>query len=74
VLAQRVAALLAERQMDEAGYLDVAGACSFLACKPSRVYALVSTGRLPHHKDGSRLLFDCTELRAYVERGGARRP
>lgn len=40
----------------------------------SRIYALVSANRLPHYKDGSRLLFDRTELRRYVENGGARRP
>jgi excisionase family DNA binding protein len=74
-LAERVAALLAERQAPEPnGYLDVAGAAEFLACPASRIYSLVSTKRLPHHRDGSRLLFDRRELRAYVEAGGARRP
>ena len=38
------------------GFLDVAGAAEFLACPPSRVYALVSAWRIPHHRDGSRLL------------------
>jgi excisionase family DNA binding protein len=76
VLAERVAAKLAsEAQAPEPdGFLDVAGAAEFLACPKSRIYALVSAGRLPHHKDGSRLLFDRGELRAYVHTGGARRP
>lgn len=56
------------------GFLDVAGATAFLACPKSRVYALVSANRIPHHRDGSRLLFDRAELRAYVTNGGARRP
>lgn len=74
-IAERAAALLADRQSAQpGGFLDVAGAADFLACPKSRVYALVSAGRLPHHHDGSRLLFDREELREYVRRGGARRP
>lgn len=75
-VAQRVAAILDERllpEMDE-GFLDVAGAAEFLACPPSRIYALVSARRIPHHRDGSRLLFDRGELRRYVLDGGAKRP
>jgi excisionase family DNA binding protein len=37
-------------------------AAEFLACPRSRIYALVSARRLPHHHDGSRLLFDRREL------------
>ena len=74
-IAQRAAAILAaEHGPADAGYIDVAGAAEFLACPKSRLYALVSAGRLPHYKDGSRLLFDRTELRHYVETGGAKRP
>ena len=56
------------------GYLDVTGAAAYLACNKSRVYALVSAGRIPFYKDGSRLLFLPCELRSYVANGGARRP
>lgn len=75
-LAERVAAILAEREPTKVGdgFLDVAGAADFLACPASRLYALVSAKRIPHHRDGSRLLFDRTELRAYVQAGGAKRP
>lgn len=76
-IAQRAAELLAERLPTAAepdGYLDVDGAAEFLACPKSRIYSLVSSRRIPHHRDGSRLLFDRSELRAYVEAGGARRP
>lgn len=72
-IAERAAELVANREADT-GYLDAKGAAEFLACPPSRIYSLVSAGRLPHHKDGSRLLFDRAELRAYVAAGGARRP
>lgn len=75
-IARRAAELLAERQPApaEEGYLDVAGAAEFLACPKSSIYSLVSVGRIPHHRDGSRLLFDRGELREYVRKGGARRP
>jgi excisionase family DNA binding protein len=74
-IAERAAELVAKRGPSEPiGYLDVQGAADFLACNKSRIYALVSAGRLPHKKDGSRLLFAPAELRAYVEAGGARRP
>lgn len=74
-IADRVLERLADQATPEpAGYLDVAGAAGYLACNKSRVYALVSAGRLPHYKDGSRLLFLPCELRSYVRNGGARRP
>ena len=74
-LAERVAALLAEKHArDVSGFVDVDGAAAFLACPKSRIYALVSARRIPHHRDGSRLLFDRAELHAYVRNGGARRP
>ena len=74
-IAQRAAAILAaEHGPADAGYLDVQGASQFLSCPPSRIYALVSAGRIPVHRDGSRLLFDRQELRGYVDNGGARRP
>lgn len=76
-IAERVASLLADRasgSRSDGGYLDVIGAAEFLACPTSRVYALTSAGRLPVHRDGSRLLFDRGELRAYIANGGARRP
>lgn len=75
-IAARAAALVTEQvaTTSDTGYLDVAGAADFLACKPARIYALCSAGRIPHHKDGSRTLFTRPELDAYVAAGGARRP
>lgn len=52
----------------------MAGAAAFLACPVSRVYSLTSAGRLPVHRDGTRLLFTRDELRDYVNAGGAKRP
>jgi excisionase family DNA binding protein len=63
-IAERVLELIADRHQPEPdGFLDVAGAASYLACKPSWIYALVSAKRIPVHRDGSRLLFDRQELR-----------
>jgi excisionase family DNA binding protein len=75
-IAERAAELVAERSDtgEDDNFLDVAGAAEFLACPRSRIYALVSARRLPHHHDGSRLLFDRRELRQFVHDGGARRP
>jgi len=76
-IAERVASLLADRasgSRSDDGYLDVTGAAAYLSCPTSRVYALTSAGRLPVHRDGSRLLFDRGELRAWVRNGGAKRP
>jgi excisionase family DNA binding protein len=69
--------LLAERagvERSTEGFLDVQGAAGFLACPASRIYALVSAGRIPVERDGSRLLFDRAKLREYVLDGGAKRP
>jgi excisionase family DNA binding protein len=71
-LARRLAPHLPDGQ--DSGFLDVAGAAAFLACPTSRVYALTSAGRLPVHRDGTRLLFDRGELASWVRNGGAKRP
>jgi excisionase family DNA binding protein len=72
-IAQRAAELVIARQSEPSGYLDVGAAAEFLACPKSRIYSLVSARRIPHHKDGSRLLFDPAELREFVQSGGAKR-
>jgi len=78
-IAERAAELIAARQLDTTttsdgdGFLNVAGAAAFLAAPESRIYSLVSAKRIPHHRDGSRLLFDRDELREFVKSGGAKR-
>jgi excisionase family DNA binding protein len=75
VVAERVAALLAERLEPHAeGYMTVDQAADFIACPRSRIYALASAGRIPVHRDGSRLLFRASELRAWIDAGGGVRP
>jgi excisionase family DNA binding protein len=58
---------------EPSGWLDVQAAADYLACPRSRIYALVSARRIPHCKDGSRLLFRASELDEWVRSGGARR-
>ena len=74
-VAERVAELLVERHAPEPEpWIGVEQAADHLACPKSRLYALVSAGRIPHRKDGSRLLFRRTELDDWLEQGGAKRP
>jgi excisionase family DNA binding protein len=73
-VAFRVAAILAAREPEAERWVGVAEAAEHLSCPRSRIYALTSAGRLPHRKDGTRLLFRLSELDAWLERGGGRRP
>ena len=69
-IAERAAELLAERQRpDEPELLTVAEAAGFLRCKPQRLYDLVSQGRLPHLKDGARVLVRRADLLTYLDKG-----
>jgi excisionase family DNA binding protein len=76
-LADRLAPMLAPRispREQPPSWLNVQHAAEHLACPRSRIYALVSMRRMPHHKDGSRLLFRREELDEWVRAGGAIRP
>lgn len=75
-VAERVAGLLADSAVPAGPepYFGVAAAADYLACPRSRLYALVSAGRIPHRKDGSRLLFRASEIDAWLDAGGGRRP
>lgn len=75
-LAARVADLLAERDAGPELWIGVEAAAEHLACPRSRIYALTSRrdGAIPHRKDGSRLLFRRSELDAWLDAGGGRRP
>jgi excisionase family DNA binding protein len=55
-------------------YMGVEVTAEYLACPKSRIYALVSADRIPHRKDGSRLLFRAAELDAWLDQGGGVRP
>jgi excisionase family DNA binding protein len=51
-------------------WIGVPEAAAHVACKRQRIYNLVNEGRIPHHRDGSRLLFRRSELDDWVQRSG----
>jgi excisionase family DNA binding protein len=75
-LAERLAPRLTGRMTDNRpnAWLTVESAAEHLSCPKSRIYALTSARRIPHHRDGSRVLFDRDELDVWVRGGGATRP
>jgi excisionase family DNA binding protein len=75
MVAERAAELVVERSVgDVEPWISVRDASAHLACPRSRIYALVSAGRIPHRKDGSRLLFRRSELDDWLAEGGGVRP
>jgi excisionase family DNA binding protein len=67
-LAQRVAAILAEREpLTPSAWLDTKAAAEYLSCTPDRVHDLVGLRRLCPSRDGRRLLFRREDLDAYLE-------
>ncbi len=75
-IAERAAELAAERQVASTGDAWLRGAAKiadYIDAPRSRVYALVSAGRLPVEKDGSALIARRSELDAWVRSGGGRR-
>ncbi len=75
-LAERVAAVvlsaLAAAGPASSPWLDVAGAADYLCCKPKRLHDLVSQGRVPHYREGGRLVFRRDELDEWITSGRAR--
>ena len=69
-LAGDPAALERLRELVDAGgpepWIDVQAAADHIACKRQRIYDLVHADRIPHHRDGSRLLFRRSELDAWL--------
>jgi excisionase family DNA binding protein len=49
-------------------FLTVREAASYIRAKPQRVYELLSSGHLPRHKDGSRVLIRRSDLDAHLDR------
>jgi excisionase family DNA binding protein len=74
VLAARLSPWLGVPADTPEPWVDVKAAAAHLSCPVSRLYALVSARRIPHCKDGSRVLFRRSELDAWVRSGGGRRP
>lgn len=62
----RLRELMAANNGPEA-WVGVQRVAEHLGCKPQRIYDLVHQRAIPHHKDGSRLLFRLSELDAWLE-------
>lgn len=75
-LARRVADMIGDRSgPGPEPWVGVAQAAAHLDCKPQRVYDLVhrqDETRIPHRKEGGRLLFKRSELDRWVEQGRTR--
>ena len=68
-VARRAAALLKEEMSETSErFVGVSEAADHLGCRPHRIYDLVHQRAIPFYKEGSRLLFRCSELTAWVER------
>jgi excisionase family DNA binding protein len=74
-IAVRAAELVAERSPNGSEpWIGVAEAAEHLGCTKSRVYSLISARRIPHEKDGSRVLFRRSVLDHWICEGGASCP
>ena len=73
-LAERLAPRLAVTAPAPERWLSVAEAAEHLSCPTSRIYSLASAGRIPCEREGSRLLFNRSELDDWVRAGGGKRP
>jgi excisionase family DNA binding protein len=69
--AARVLAQLPVQQQPTT-WLNVEQAAEHLCCSRHRLYRLVSMRRVPHHHEGARLLFERSELDAWIRAGGAK--
>lgn len=74
-LALQVAEVLEQARPAKDGWLrGAARIAEYLDCPRSRVYALVSAGRIPVEHDGSNLIARQSDLDRWIRSGGATRP
>ena len=73
-IACRAAAIVAARDRPATEpWVGVAEAAAHLACKRQRIYDLVHRKdhtRIPHRKEGGRLLFKLSQLDRWLDSGG----
>lgn len=73
-IARRAATIVAARERPAPEpWVGVAEAAAHLACKRQRIYDLVQRKdrtRIPHRKEGGRLLFKLSQLDRWLDRGG----
>jgi excisionase family DNA binding protein len=63
---ERLRRLLGARH-DDGRWIGVHEAAEHLSCRPQRIYDLVHQRRIPHERDGSRLLFRRPELDKWLK-------
>jgi len=69
-IAQRAAAILAERQPTTASpWLNVVEAADRLRCGKDRIYDLIALGKLTPRRDGRRVLLHRDDIDDYLENG-----
>jgi excisionase family DNA binding protein len=73
-LAERLAPYLANGNNGDGWLRGADRIARYIDAPRSRVYALVSAGRIPVERDGSNLVARRSDLDAWVRKGGARRP
>ncbi len=74
-LALQVAEVLEQSRPARDGWLrGAARIAEYLDCPRSRVYGLVSAGRIPVEHDGSNLIARQSDLDRWIRKGGATRP
>jgi excisionase family DNA binding protein len=74
-LARRAAQIVMEEMERRDGWLRGADEiAAYIGAKRDPVYALVSAGRIPVHRDGSALVAKRSELDAWIRNGGGKRP
>jgi excisionase family DNA binding protein len=61
-----------QQQRQQTQWLTVPAAAKHLSTSTHRIYRLVHLRRIPHVKEGQRLLFDRAALDDWVRKGGAR--
>jgi excisionase family DNA binding protein len=64
----RLRELVAVDRPNDDRWIGVREAAAHLGCKPQRIYDLVNQGRIPHAREGSRLLFRQRELDQWLRR------
>jgi excisionase family DNA binding protein len=60
--------LIGVEQHHDDAWIGVPEAAAHLGCKPQRIYDLVGQRRIPHAREGSRLLFRRRDLDEWVSR------
>lgn len=74
LIAERVAERIQRTRPAVEPWVGVAEVAAHLGCSRQRIYDLVcrrSTSRIPHRKEGARLLFKLSQIDQWVDSGGA---